>query len=68
LEAAFWDVLEQAARSRQMTLAGLVASVDATRDGTTPLASSLRILALRYALARSTEPPPINESSHDLTQ
>jgi len=49
LEAAFWDVLLRAARSRGMSLSGLVASLDATREGATPLASALRVLALREA-------------------
>jgi predicted DNA-binding ribbon-helix-helix protein len=52
LEVAFWDVLNDVARTRGMSLAGLVASVDADRDRSTPLASSLRVLALRDALAR----------------
>lgn len=52
LEEVFWNVLAGIAQSRGMTLAGLVASVDAVRDGSSPLASSLRVLALRDALAR----------------
>jgi predicted DNA-binding ribbon-helix-helix protein len=35
-----------------MTVSGLVAAADAARDGTIPLASSLRLLALRHALER----------------
>jgi predicted DNA-binding ribbon-helix-helix protein len=56
LEPAFWDVLGDAALARGMTLARLVASIDATRDGSMALASSLRVLALDYALKRSREP------------
>ncbi len=52
LEAAFWEVLEDVARAQGMSLAGLVVSVDAARDGTQPFASALRLLALREALAR----------------
>jgi predicted DNA-binding ribbon-helix-helix protein len=52
LEAAFWDVLDAIARSRGVSLGGLVASVDSGRDGTTPLASCLRVLALQEALGR----------------
>jgi predicted DNA-binding ribbon-helix-helix protein len=52
LEAAFWDVLGAIARSRGVSLGGLVASVDSGRDGTTPLASCLRVLALQDALGR----------------
>jgi len=49
LEAEFWDALHAAALTRRLSLSALVASVDSGRDGTTPLASSLRVLALRDA-------------------
>jgi predicted DNA-binding ribbon-helix-helix protein len=49
LESAFWDALETSAHSRGITLARLVATVDAARDGATALASSLRLYALREA-------------------
>jgi predicted DNA-binding ribbon-helix-helix protein len=49
LEGAFWDVLLATAQSRGTGLSGLVAAVDAERDGMTPLASALRLLALREA-------------------
>lgn len=39
---------------RGISLAKLVASVDEARGGTTPLASSLRVLALRDALHRAS--------------
>jgi predicted DNA-binding ribbon-helix-helix protein len=52
LEAAFWEALRDIARSRGVGLAELVASVDAARDGTAPLASTLRVLALQEALSR----------------
>jgi len=52
LEPAFWDVLRDAAHARSMTVSGLVAAAAAARDGTIPLASSLRLLALRHALER----------------
>jgi predicted DNA-binding ribbon-helix-helix protein len=55
LEAAFWHALLGIARSRGIPLAQLVASIDAARDGATPLASSLRVLALRDALDRATD-------------
>jgi predicted DNA-binding ribbon-helix-helix protein len=51
LEAAFWRALHDVARSRGTSLAKLVASVDAARDGTVPLASALRVLALQEALS-----------------
>lgn len=50
LEPEFWTVLETAARARGGSLAALVAEVDATRiDLTLPLASALRLFALRQA-------------------
>ena len=53
LEPIFWDALRAIARSRHLSLGALVASVDAARDGTSPLASALRVLALRDALNRA---------------
>ncbi len=49
LEAPFWDVLAALAAARGVTLAALVASVDAARQAEQNLASSLRVLALRAA-------------------
>lgn len=47
LEPAFWAVLEAAARARGLSLAALVARVDAARpDPALPLASALRVFAL----------------------
>jgi predicted DNA-binding ribbon-helix-helix protein len=47
LEPAFWRVLEAAARARGLSLAALVARVDAGRpDPALPLASALRVFAL----------------------
>ena len=47
LEPAFWAVLEQAAKERGLSLAGLVAQVDAARaEKNSPLASALRVWAL----------------------
>jgi predicted DNA-binding ribbon-helix-helix protein len=53
LEAVFWDALLDIARTQDMPIARLVAAVDAARDGATPLASALRVLALRDALRRA---------------
>jgi predicted DNA-binding ribbon-helix-helix protein len=55
LEPAFWDVLNEIAKSLGFSLAEFVASVDAARDSTAPLASSLRVLALQDALGHRTE-------------
>jgi predicted DNA-binding ribbon-helix-helix protein len=49
LEPPFWDVLAALAAARGVTLAALVASVDAARQAEQNLASSLRVLALRAA-------------------
>ncbi len=50
LEPAFWAVLEAAARRRAISLAALVAEVDAGRaDPALPLASMLRVFALQEA-------------------
>ena len=50
LEAAFWAALEQAAARRALSLAALVAEVDAGRaDPAMPLASALRVFALEEA-------------------
>lgn len=49
LEPEFWDSLAALARARGQTLSALVAEEDARRDPARPLASSLRVLALRTA-------------------
>ena len=46
LEPEFWSVLTDEATRRQLSLAGLVAALDATRDPDRPLASALRVYAL----------------------
>jgi predicted DNA-binding ribbon-helix-helix protein len=45
LERAFWDALQSIARERQVTIAALVASVDAQR-GEANLSSALRVFVL----------------------
>ena len=45
LEAEFWAVIDQAAAREQISLAALVAKIDAGR-GERPLASALRLYAL----------------------
>jgi predicted DNA-binding ribbon-helix-helix protein len=50
LEAPFWAALEHAAARRRISLAALVAEVDARRaDPALPLASALRVFALEEA-------------------
>lgn len=48
LEPAFWSAIEAIASARGLSLAALVAELDAARaDGGAPLASTLRVFALR---------------------
>ena len=51
LEPAFWAALETQAAARGLSLAGLVAQVDAARTGeaSPPLASALRVFVLEAA-------------------
>ena len=46
LEPEFWAVLERLARFRGVSLAAVIAELDAARTATQPLASALRIAAL----------------------
>ena len=57
LEPAFWDAVSAIATASGMTLAALVAGVDAAREPGQSLASSLRILALNEAAKKN---PPID--------
>lgn len=53
LEPSFWAALEAAAERRGLTLAALVAEIDAGRaDPAIPLASALRVFALAEAQRR----------------
>ncbi len=47
LEPEFWAVLEALATARALSLAGLVAAIDADR-GARPLASACRVAALAF--------------------
>ncbi|MBV8916294.1 MAG: ribbon-helix-helix domain-containing protein [Acetobacteraceae bacterium] len=47
LEPEFWDALTEIAQKRSQSLSALVAGVDAERTPDEPLASSLRIFALK---------------------
>jgi predicted DNA-binding ribbon-helix-helix protein len=47
LEEEFWTALLAIAAARGQSLSALVATTDAERDSGRPLASALRILALR---------------------
>ena len=48
LEPAFWAVLDALAAARGLSLAALIASIDAER-GAQPLASASRLAALAFA-------------------
>jgi predicted DNA-binding ribbon-helix-helix protein len=56
LEQEFWAALTHIAAQRQQTLTALVAATDAQRDGERPLASALRVLALREFFPSSLTP------------
>ncbi len=47
LEAEFWSALAAIARRQGKNLSALVAEIDAAREPGRPLASALRVLALR---------------------
>ncbi len=47
LEPEFWERLTEIAEARALKLSALVREVDAGRDPARPLASVLRVLALR---------------------
>jgi len=51
LEPEFWAVLEALAVARALSLAGLVAAIDADR-GARPLASACRVTALAFTAER----------------
>jgi predicted DNA-binding ribbon-helix-helix protein len=50
LEPEFWAMLDEMARARGLSLAGLIVSLDAER-GERPLASACRVAALAFAQA-----------------
>lgn len=52
LEAAFWDVLKQAATSEGVSLAEIVLRIDRER-GTAGLSSAVRVWVLGYAMRES---------------
>jgi predicted DNA-binding ribbon-helix-helix protein len=56
LEPEFWDVLQEIATVQRGTLGALVAALDAERDPDQPLASALRVLALRKNPANQALP------------
>lgn len=55
MEAEFWTVLQQIARQRRVSLAAVVAETDAGRGPDRPLASALRVMALKSAAGEPTD-------------
>ena len=51
LEPEFWAVLDEMAKARGSSLAGLIVAIDADRAGR-PLASACRVAALAFAASR----------------
>jgi predicted DNA-binding ribbon-helix-helix protein len=56
LEREFWAALMHIAAGRQQTLTALVAAADAERIDGRPLASELRVLALREFFSADLTP------------
>jgi predicted DNA-binding ribbon-helix-helix protein len=56
LEPEFWAVLQDMAQTRDLSLTGLVAALDAER-GRRPLASACRVAALNWTLERAKPGP-----------
>ncbi|SDO96300.1 Ribbon-helix-helix domain-containing protein [Phyllobacterium sp. YR620] len=48
LEDAFYDLLLDIAKARNLTIAGLIAEVDGTRDRNSNLSSALRLYVLDW--------------------
>lgn len=55
LEDAFWESLREIAAARGLSLAGLVAQVDAAREGAN-LSSAIRVFVLETMRARGAAP------------
>lgn len=55
LEEEFWQLLDEMAKPH--TLTTLITMLDEQRAPSHPLASSLRVAALKYVLAKSPSPP-----------
>ena len=56
LEPEFWAVLTSLAAARRLSLAALIATIDAER-GARPLASACRVAALAFAGSAGRGPP-----------
>lgn len=60
LEQPFFEIVEEIARERNISVAALVAEVDSRRDRTINLSSALRLCALDWLKAKL---PPAGSSS-----
>jgi predicted DNA-binding ribbon-helix-helix protein len=56
LEDAFWDALREIAAAQGLSLAGLVARIDAERDGAN-LSSAIRVFVLQNGRPSREAPP-----------
>ena len=61
LERAFWEGLQAIARQRQVSIAALVASLDADR-GEANLSSAVRVFVLKEAARRGEATGPLTSS------
>jgi len=53
LEAPFWEALREAAAEQRMTLAGLIADIDASRSDDSGLSTAVRVWVLAYYRRRA---------------
>ncbi len=65
LELEFWAALTRVAGSRTKSLSALVADVDAARETGQPLASALRVLALREVSILARNQPDAENARGD---
>ena len=56
LEDAFYDLIVDIADSRKITVAALIAEIDASRDRNSNLSSAFRLLVLDWVKYRSKRP------------
>ncbi|MCJ8510685.1 ribbon-helix-helix domain-containing protein [Rhizobium lemnae] len=54
LEDAFWDELKLIAKTRQISLAGLIAEIDDNREAESNLSSALRVYVMQWIKAQHT--------------
>jgi predicted DNA-binding ribbon-helix-helix protein len=64
LEAPFWDVLKEAAEEHHISVAALVAGIDARR-GNAGLSSAVRVWALEHVRSKVHGTPPASGRRHN---